>query len=79
MSGSESDSFRTPRRVVLVCEDCGKRTVLDEPLAVRCSRSTRIACACGRDLTLADRLDQQRLSGAHGTTSVPALPSTIYR
>lgn len=79
MNGSESDSSRPSRRVILVCEVCGERTVLGEPLAVWCSGSTRFGCACGRDLTLSDRLDQQRLGGAQGTTSVSVWASAIYR
>jgi len=79
VSGSESDSSRTSRRVILVCEDCGERTVLGEPLGVWCSGSTRFACACGRELTLADRLDQQMLRGAQDATSAVARASATYR
>jgi hypothetical protein len=45
----------TRRNIVLVCEVCGERTVLEGPLAVWCSASTTFACECGRRLTLADR------------------------
>ena len=45
------------RRVILVCEECGERTVLGGPLSVWYSQSTRFGCECGRELTLAERLD----------------------
>jgi hypothetical protein len=41
--------------VVLVCEVCGERTVLEGPLAVWHSGRTTFSCECGRRLTLADR------------------------
>lgn len=66
------------RRVILVCEECGERTVLGEPLSVWCSQSTHFGCECGRVLTLADRLDQQRIGGAQGITSVVAPASPTY-
>jgi hypothetical protein len=43
------------RNIVLVCEVCGERTVLEGPLAVWHSGSTTFSCECGRRLTLADR------------------------
>jgi hypothetical protein len=43
------------RNIVLVCEECGERTVLEGPLAVWHSGSTTFSCECGRRLTLADR------------------------
>jgi len=56
------------RRVILVCEECGERTVLGGPLSVWYSESTHFGCECGRELTLADRLDQpegEHIKGAH--------------
>ena len=47
----------TRRNIVLVCEECGERTVLEGPLAVWCSGRTTFSCECGRRLTLADRLE----------------------
>jgi hypothetical protein len=47
----------TRRNIVLVCEVCGERTVLEGPLAVWHSGRTTFACECGRRLTLADRPD----------------------
>jgi hypothetical protein len=51
VDGSSSD-----KRVVLLCEECGERTVLGGPLTVWLSGSTFFGCECGKDLTLADRL-----------------------
>jgi hypothetical protein len=67
------------RRVILVCEECGERTVLGEPLSVWCSGSTRFGCECGRQLTLADRLDQKEVGGAEGATSVAPPTLWLYR
>jgi hypothetical protein len=47
------------RRIVLVCEECGERTVLAGPESVWHSESTFFECGCGKDLTLANRLDEQ--------------------
>ena len=67
------------RRVILVCEKCGERTVLGGPLSVWYSQSTRFGCECGRELTLADRLDQQWASKANGITSAGRPASPLYR
>lgn len=45
------------RNVVLLCEECGERTVLGGPLSVWCSGSTSFGCECGAQLTLADQVD----------------------
>jgi hypothetical protein len=52
-----------------VCEECGERTVLGESLSVWCAQGTHFGCECGRELTLADRLDRKRVGEAGGTTS----------
>ena len=62
-----------------MCEECGERTVLGEPLSVWCSESTHFGCECGRRLTLLDRLDQQRVDGARGATIAAASTSPLYR
>jgi len=67
------------RRVILVCEECGERTVLGGPLSVWYSESTRFGCECGRELTLADRLDQQRVSRAGEVTNIGRPTSPLYR
>jgi hypothetical protein len=47
-------------RVVLECWACGERTVLGGPEEVWLSGPTAFECGgCGRDLTLADRLDAE--------------------
>jgi hypothetical protein len=58
------------RKVILVCEGCGERTVLGGPLSVWYSQSTRFGCECGRELTLADRLDQQSVSRARPASAL---------
>jgi hypothetical protein len=78
MDGSSS-------RVILVCEECGELTVLGGPLSVWYSASTYFGCECGKELTLADRLDQQSLapqeeaSVSGKITSVRGLTSPLYR
>ena len=51
------DSFGN---IVLLCEECGERTILGGPLAVWRSASTSFGCECGERLTLSDRLDDAR-------------------
>jgi hypothetical protein len=49
-------------RVVLGCGACGERTVLGGPEEVWLSGPTAFECrGCGRNLTLADRLDAELL------------------
>ncbi|HZF58649.1 MAG TPA: hypothetical protein VEZ19_09255 [Rubrobacter sp.] len=67
------------RRVILVCEECGERTVLGGPLSVWYSQSTRFGCGCGRELTLADRLDQLRVGRASDVMSAEGPVSLRYR
>jgi hypothetical protein len=50
------------RRIVLVCEECGERTVLAGPESVWRSESTFFKCGCGRDLTLAALLSEQDMA-----------------
>jgi hypothetical protein len=45
------------RNVVLLCEECGERTVLGGPLSVWRSGSTSFECECGAQLTLSDQLE----------------------
>jgi hypothetical protein len=67
------------RRVILVCEECGERTVLGGPLSVWYSKSTRFGCGCGRELTLADRLDQPGVGRARDVMSAERPVSPLYR
>lgn len=41
---------------ILVCEECGDRTVLDGPVSAWLSGATSFECECGERLTSADRL-----------------------
>ena len=52
-------SRTSARRIVLVCEECGERTVLAGPESVWRSESTFFECGCGRYLTLAALLSEE--------------------
>jgi hypothetical protein len=67
------------KRIILVCEECGERTVLGEPLAAWYSEGTHFGCECGRRLTIADRLDLQTMSRVGGVTSVARSAWPLYR
>lgn len=67
------------KRIILVCEKCGELTVLGGPLSVWYSERTRFGCECGRELTLADRLDQQIVSRAGDVASAAGPASPLYR
>ena len=45
-------------RVILVCEHCGERLVLGEPEEVWLSTRTLFECECGREVSLASRLEE---------------------
>jgi hypothetical protein len=49
---------RSSGRVILVCEQCGERLVLGEPEEVWLSERTLFECECGRDVSLASRLEE---------------------
>jgi hypothetical protein len=49
---------RSSGRVTLVCEQCGERIVLGEPEEVWLSTRTLFECECGRDVSLASRLEK---------------------
>src|SRR3712207_3268603 len=46
----------SPKRVVLVCEECGEKTVLDGPPLVWLSGGASFGCGCGEQLATAERL-----------------------
>jgi hypothetical protein len=48
----------TSRRVILVCEQCGERLVLGEAEEVWLSTRTLFECECGREVSLASRLEE---------------------
>ena len=45
-------------RVILVCEHCGERLVLGAPEEVWLSTRTLFECECGREVSLASRLEE---------------------
>jgi hypothetical protein len=55
------------QRVILICDECGERTVLGGPEAVWRSGHTFFECECGQKLTLADRLEEK-------TGELPSVP-----
>jgi hypothetical protein len=52
------------RRSILVCEECGERTVLDGPLSAWRSDGALFRCECSARLNLADGFVQE----GYGTT-----------
>jgi hypothetical protein len=74
INGEENSMEVSVRNVVLVCEECGGRTVLGGPLSVWRSGSTSFKCECGAPLTLSHQLD-------HLETYKPAetRAGTLYR
>ncbi len=67
------------RTIILACEECGERTVLGGPLSVWCLERTSFGCECGRELTLADRLDQLSVGRARDVMSAARPVSPRYR
>jgi hypothetical protein len=55
------------RNVVLLCEGCGRRTVLGGPLSVWRSGSTSFECECGARLKLSHQLDPLEIDEPPGT------------
>ena len=62
------------REIILVCEECGQRTVLDGPVSAWSSGSTFSGCECGKRLTAADRIDQRGF-GEVGSATNAASPT----
>jgi hypothetical protein len=62
------------RNVVLMCEECGERTVLGGPLSVWRCGSTSFECGCGAHLTLSDQLDPTESETRTGTRA-----TALYR
>jgi hypothetical protein len=52
-----------PGRVVLRCEECGERLVLGGPEEVWLSTRTVFGCECGKDVSLASRLEEPERAG----------------
>jgi hypothetical protein len=45
------------RRIVLVCEECGGKTVLEEPLSAWGLGETSFGCECAKQLDSPERLE----------------------
>jgi hypothetical protein len=43
-------------RIVLICRECGQRVVLLDPELIWQFERPVLECACGEELTLADRI-----------------------
>ena len=56
----------SPERIVLGCESCGGRIVFGGPDDLWRSGRITFECGCGRGLTLADRLSEDRPRAAIG-------------
>jgi hypothetical protein len=63
------------RGIILVCEECGEKTVLHGPLSVWRSGSTFSGCECGKQLTAADRIDRNGF-GEVGSVTNAAWPTS---
>jgi hypothetical protein len=50
---------RSERRIILICEECGERTVLAGLESLWRGGRTFLECGCGKDLTLAEALGEQ--------------------
>jgi hypothetical protein len=61
----------SPGRGVLLCEECGQRTVVDGPLSAWRSASTLSKCRCGERSVGVDRPEGQR-TGQAGSLTNPA-------
>ena len=46
---------RSERRIVLMCEECGERTVLAGPESIWREARTFSECGCRKDLTLGEQ------------------------
>jgi hypothetical protein len=57
----------TSRQVILVCEECGERTVLEGPLSGWGHESSVFGCECGELLTPADGLEAPATDGGRGS------------
>jgi hypothetical protein len=55
--GRDRNLKDSPRRIVLVCEECGGKTVLDEPLSAWGSGETSFGCECAKQLDSPERLE----------------------
>lgn len=59
------------RRGVLLCEECGQRTVIEEPLSVWSLASHPSGCACSERSTRVNRPDEGQGRGEAGSVTNP--------
>jgi hypothetical protein len=52
---------------ILVCEECGQRTVLDGPLSAWCSGGASVGCECGEGKPIAAIPLRQEIQGRSGS------------
>jgi hypothetical protein len=68
------------RGSILVCEECGERTVLDGPLSAWRSDGASFECECSAQLNLANGPVQEGYGAARGATNsgspTPVPPSS---
>lgn len=57
----------TSRQVILVCEECGERTVLEGPLSGWGHEGSVFGCECGELLTPADGLEAPATDDGRGS------------
>jgi hypothetical protein len=74
--GNMGDSTK---RVVLLCDECGERTVPDDPEAVWRSGYTAFECRCGEKLTLADRREEKTTELPPPSRTLGSCPRTSER
>jgi hypothetical protein len=51
------------RQIVLVCEECGEKTVLDGPISAWGQEGRAFGCECGELLSPVDRLEAPATDG----------------
>jgi hypothetical protein len=66
------------RGILLVCEECGEKTVLDGPLSVWRSEGTSFGCECGKRLTAAERIDRGGFGEVDSVTNAESPTSPPY-
>src|SRR5215216_6080432 len=66
------------RGIILVCEECGEKTILDGPLSVWSSNTAFCGCECGKRLTATDRIDRKGPGEVCGVTNAASPFSSPY-
>jgi hypothetical protein len=66
------------RGIILVCEECGEKTILDGPLSLWRSDSTPFRCECGKQLTAAECIDRKGFGEVGSVTNAASPFSSPY-